>query len=241
MWRGKASFPKFIHVISKWDCSMSSYKLFLLEYISWINLPTFTYISVHSLTNRHRKPDRMISHFVFILELRSSTTRGSGIDRSTLSHARERTVSSPGQTNSTCWALSLCAVSHSLHALLSKLHCMPCGWPPCNTARTPDTRFVKLGLCLGSCHQGCIPMWQTQFLYTSSSLYNIHDNFILLFHCPKRSFLWVVSTYKSLQNPLGANVLWGFHPFYRQWQLSACCWWGCPVFYAHARIKASWL
>ena len=119
----------------------------------------------------------MISHFVLILELQSSTTRGSGIDRSTLSHARERTVSSPGQTNSTCWALSLCAVSHSLHALLSKLHCMPRGWPPCNTARTPDTRFVEIGLCIASCHQGCIPMWQTQFPYTSSSLYNVHDNF----------------------------------------------------------------
>ena len=103
MWRGKASFPKFVHVISKWDCSVSSYTLFLLEYISWINLPKFTYISVHSLTNRHLKPDRMISHFVFTLELRSSTTRGSGIDRSTLSHARERTLSSPGQTNNTCW------------------------------------------------------------------------------------------------------------------------------------------
>ena len=93
IWRGIASFPNLIHGISKWNCSMSSYKLFLSEYISWMNLPTFTYISVHSLTNRHLKPERMISHFVFILELRSSTTRGSGIDRSTLSHARERTVS----------------------------------------------------------------------------------------------------------------------------------------------------
>ena len=146
MWRGKASFPKFNPVISKWDCSMVSYRLFLLEYKSWINLPTFR--------NRHLKPDRMIAHFVFILELRSYTTRGSSIDRSTLSHAREQTVSSPRQTNSTCWALSLCAVSHSFHALLSKLHCMPRDWPPCNTARTPDMKFVKLGLCLASCHQG---------------------------------------------------------------------------------------
>ena len=170
-------------------CSMSSYRLFLLEYISWINLQTFTHISVHSLTNRHPKPDRMISHFVFILELRSSTTRGSGIDRSTLSHVWERTVFSPGQTNNTCWALSLCAVSHSLHALLSKLHCMPHGWPPCNTARTPDTRFVKLGLCLASCHQGCIPMWQTQFPYTSSSLYNIHGDFHFVISLSQTIFL----------------------------------------------------
>ena len=158
-------FLAFVLVISNRDCSMSPYRRFLMEYISWIKLPTFTYISVHYLTNRHLKPDRMISHFVFILELRSSTTRGSGIDRSTLSHSRERTVSSPGQTNNTCCALSSCAVSHSSHALPSKLYSMPRGWPPCNTARTPDTRFVKLAVCLASCHQGCIPMWQTHFIH----------------------------------------------------------------------------
>ena len=154
MWRGQALFPKFVHMISKWDCSMSSYRLFLWEYISWMNLPTFTYISVHSLTNLRLKPYRMISHFVFILELRSSTTTGSGIDRSTLSHARERTVSSPGQTNNTCWALSLCAVSHGLHALLSKLHCMPRGWSPCNTfIRLRSKKRTKLriiSLCEGN-------------------------------------------------------------------------------------------
>ena len=141
-WRGKASFPKFFHVISKWNCSVSSFRVFLLEYISWINLSIFTYISVRSRMKRHLKPNRMISHFVFIFELRSSTTRRSCSDHNTLSHTWERTVSSPEQTNNIYWALSLCAMSHSSHALLSKWHCVPRGWPPCNTTRTPDTSFV---------------------------------------------------------------------------------------------------
>ena len=154
MWRGKDSFPKFGHVISKWNRSMSSYRIFLLEYISWLNSPIVTYISVHSRTNRHLKQDRIVSHFVSIFELRSSATR-SGIHRNTVSHAREWTVSNPGQTNNICWALSLCAVSHSLYALLSKLNCMPRGWRSCNTARTPHTRFVKLRLFLANCYHGC--------------------------------------------------------------------------------------
>ena len=130
MWRGKDSFPKFVHVISKWNRSMSSYRIFLLEYISWINSPIVTHTSVHSLTNRHLKQDSIVSHFVSIFALRSSATR-SGIDRNTVSHTREWTVSNPGQTNSICWATSLCAVSHSLNALLSKLNCMLRGWRPC--------------------------------------------------------------------------------------------------------------
>ena len=107
MWRGKASFPKFVHVISKWNCSMSSYRLFLLE----MNLSIFRYISVHSLTNRHLKPNRMFSHFVFILGLRSSTTSGSALIVIRYpNHGSEQWVSSPGQTSITCWALVLCAI-----------------------------------------------------------------------------------------------------------------------------------
>ena len=62
---------------------------------------------------------------------------------------------------------------------------------------------------------------------------------ILLFHCPKRSFIWVVSTNKSLINPHRANIFGGFHPFFRE--LFCMLLMGLSRFYVHARIKANWL